>query len=231
MKTYTFYSDESGVLDTKNTFFIFSILVIKSKNQSKIIKSKFKKLEKQLKKELNINDKDELKGYRILNDKKKQIINLLDDIDKICILISIDKISEKIKNDKKSRRRYLDFIYKFACKKYLEREISSGRLSKNDTVNLHFFIDNQNKSTNGIYDLKESISNELFYGTFKLEYDWYIQPLFTKKGNVNIIYCDSKQYEFIRLADILANYYFRYFKSKNINNIPKIKNLFFFSHP
>ncbi|MBN3534448.1 DUF3800 domain-containing protein [Mycoplasma procyoni] len=224
------YSDESGVLDTKNKYFIFSLIVFKDLNQRSKIKTLFKDREKRFKK-IIFSDEDttELKGSLLRENQQLQIMSLLKDVDKICVKVNVEMIYDSIMSNKKSKRRYLDFAFKSGLRSYFEELIFKKEISQTGQYNFYFFVDQHTTSTNGIYDLKETIENDFFSGIFsQSSKSWFTPPLFDKKGNITVQYCDSKNNSYIRMADILANYMFR---KINKNQEIMLPNLFIFEHP
>lgn len=70
-------------------------------------------------------------------------------------------------------------------------------------------------ATNGYYDLRESIAEELQHGIANFDYGIVHPPLFNAEVKVKIEYCDSSHNYMIQASDILANrIWTSYFKEK-----------------
>lgn len=99
--------------------------------------------------------------------------------------------------------------------------ISEGKLNDTDDVHIHVFIDEQLTATNGYYDLRDSIVEELRYGIVNFNYGVHHSAVFSSEVTVSIEYCDSKTNYLIQASDILAN---RVWNSYRRNN-PKLRQI------
>ena len=123
------------------------------------------------------------------------------------VVIEIPKlrIRWQIADDKKSRQRYMDFAFKIAVKRFFASLIQDGAINPKAVEVVHFFTDQHTTATNGKYELREGLEQELIHGTFNFEHQTFRPPLFPNAKSVTLKYCDSKKVALIRAADIVAN--------------------------
>ena len=60
-------------------------------------------------------------------------------------------------------------------------------------------------ATNGRYELREALEQELKTGTYNMDYSLFFPPIFTNLKSVQLTFCDSKTTTLVRAADIIAN--------------------------
>lgn len=220
------YADESGVFSKDNDFFIISMIIFKSLSKRDIASSLFKQYEQKNINNSNNNDASiELKGSNISNKRKKKILNRFSAFSNLIVVkIKNCKIHEKIWVSPRSRQRYLDYVFKMVLKEYIISESKIGNIKLTDIKNIFIFQDEHTTATDGIYELKESIYTEFKEGMFVANFTHFVEPIMSNLNNVNVKYCDSKSVPLIRLADYLANYYFRYIKH-NLDSSNSIKGI------
>ena len=164
----------------------------------------------------------EIKASNISNRNKGKLFRSLNDCFKFGVVIKEKDVLESIYKDKKSKQRYLDFAYKIAIKKALEDLIKKKKIDPNNVNDIYFFVDEHSTATNGLYELSQSLEQELIFGTFNFNYDAYYPPLFPKAKNVHVRFCNSSNTLLVRAADIIAN---RLYSLMMRNEIPQINNI------
>ena len=108
-------------------------------------------------------------------------------------------------------------------KEKIKALISKNKINVDEDVTISLFIDNQNIATNGYYNLKGSIYEELKNGIRNFDYGMIHESIFKGDVNVNVRYCDSKIDYLIQASDILANRIFNSYE-KNIEKLREIPN-------
>ncbi len=83
--------------------------------------------------------------------------------------------------------------------------IEQGLINPDDVNNIYFYVDEHTTATNGRYELREALEQELKNGTYNLDYNIYYQPLFPKVKSVDLQFCNSAAVTLVRAADIIAN--------------------------
>ena len=131
--------------------------------------------------------------------------------------MEISRVYDHILADKKSICRYKDYILKRCVKNKLKRLITDGHISKDEDITISIYIDEQLTATNGYYDLRDSITEELQHGIANFDYGIRHPHVFDSKVTVNIQYCDSSTNYMIQASDILANRIWTSYRTKNRN--------------
>ncbi len=70
---------------------------------------------------------------------------------------------------------------------------------------VHIYNDEHTTATNGRYELREGLEQELKLGTYSMNYDKFFPPVFKKMRQVTLKFCDSSSVTLIRATDIIAN--------------------------
>lgn len=203
------YSDESGVFDVKhNSLFVFGGLLFFGKEDKDVFTRKYSHAETVLRNNKSVEKGYELKAIKISNTEKYQLLRSMNNVYKFGVVIHQEKIRPEIFDNKKSKQRYLDYAYKIALKKALKTLALRGVYKKEDVDKIHIFVDEHSTATDGRYELREAVEQELKIGTFNDNYNHFFPPLFPKASGVDLQYCDSSKFLLVRSADIVANHLF-----------------------
>ena len=95
--------------------------------------------------------------------------------------------------------------------------IEDGIINKDEDITINLYIDEQLTATNGYYDLRSAIKEELQYGVINFDYGKIHSNVFNSNVDVNIHYCDSSKNYMIQASDILANRIWTSFRTNNKN--------------
>ena len=118
------YSDESGVLDkVHNSIYVFGGLVYLSKNDRDIASRKYSKAEQDIRTAGEYAADAELKASAIAPGEKRKLYRSLNACYKFGVVINQSRVFDSIMKDKKSKQRYLDYVYKIGVKRLLEELI------------------------------------------------------------------------------------------------------------
>lgn len=200
-----FFFDDSGVLH-KNApakHFVYAGYVFPDRVTLDDAKRKYINANKKLKQATG--RKDELKAATLNPTQKRALFNSVRKFDSVSAVVDIDRVYDHILSSKKAICRFKDYVLKICVKRKLVDMIQCGTLSSSDDIFLHIFIDEQLTATNGYYDLRDSIVEELQYGIINFNYGVSYPPVFTGNVQVEIQYCESKNNYMIQASDILAN--------------------------
>ena len=201
-----FYSDESGVFDQAHeTYFVFAGIVLTSGQSISDLQHKYASVEKIARQIDNLSPVQEAKACCLSNKAKMKIFRSLNGVEKFCVVIKLSELLERIFENKKSKQRYMDFAYKLGVKEKLRSMIQQGKINPSEVKTIHFFMDEHTTATNGRYELREGLEQELKYGTFNHTYERFFPPLFPDLKCVNVKFRDSEQCQLVRAADIIAN--------------------------
>lgn len=207
------YLDDSGVLHKNSTekFFVYAGFIFLSKKEKDralaIYRSATRKLQK--------GKTEEIKACNIKGSKKRFLLSQLAHFESFSCVVNKGKIYDSIIDNKKSIHRYKDYCIKRAAKVKLANMIDRRLIDPDQPTVLRFFIDNQPTSTDGIYNLRESIREEFQSGIANFDYGIRYPTLFYGDLEVKTEFCDSSSHPLIQASDMLANNIFTKFNYKN----------------
>lgn len=212
-----FFFDDSGVLhkNEKSRYFVYAGWVFTNRNDLNSAKRKYINAVKKLKNSLNRSD--ELKAATLNAKHKRSLYNSIKEYESMALVVDISRLYDYVLADKKSICRYKDYILKRAIKSKLQKLIADGVISQDEDVTLSIYIDEQLTATNGYYDLRDSIKEELQHGIVNFDYGFVHPHVFNSNVEVIIRYCDSSNNYMIQASDILANRIWNSFKKDKEN--------------
>ncbi len=200
------YSDESGVFDQiHNDVYVFGGIILLSKDSKDECTRKYKHVEDVIRMNGEYAKSKEIKANSISNKQKSSLYRSLNAYHKFGAVVSQKHIHERIFSDKKSKQRYLDFVYKVSLKRALQKLMKKSIITQEDIRNIYIFADEHTTATDGRYELREALEQEFKNGTFNYQYSIFYEPIFTKLNSVNLEFCNSESRILIRAADIVAN--------------------------
>ncbi len=216
------YSDESGVLDKKhNDFFVFGGVIFLSKKNKDDQLRKYLHAEQIIRQRMGFNDKEEVKATKISNTDKSKLFRSLNNVYKFGVVVRQKRLLDRIFDSKKSKQRYLDFVYKIAVKKAFQDLINRSLIEPSAVEGLCFFVDEHTTATDGKYELREGLEQELKIGTFNYSYDRFFEPIFPYLKKLELSFCNSESQPLVRAADIVAN---RLYYSARSNKLRELLN-------
>ncbi|CCX58815.1 putative uncharacterized protein [Blautia hydrogenotrophica CAG:147] len=212
-----FFFDDSGNLhrNEPSGYFVYAGYVFTDRRELESAKRKYIHANKKLKEALGRDD--ELKAANLKSKHKRALFNSVKVYESVAAVVDISRVYDYILNDKKSICRYKDYVLKRCVKNRLKKFITDGCLSKNEDITISIFIDEQLTATNGYYDLRDSIAEELRYGIVNFDYGIRHPHVFDADVTVNIEYCDSSKNYLIQASDILANRIWTSYRTNNRN--------------
>lgn len=201
------YTDESGVFDkAHNDYYVFGGLLFLSKDDKNIAERRYHSVEKTIRNSnLNYKNDDELKACILSNKEKSKIFRSLNQYIKFGVIIDQSIVHDNIFDFKKSKQRYLDYAYKILIKKTLLKLSRKGVLNLSDIENIIITCDEHTTATNGKYELREGILEELKIGTINFSANYFYPPICKGMNDVQLNFADSKKVTLLRAADIIAN--------------------------
>lgn len=205
MQEVIFFFDDSGVFhrNAPSNFFVYAGYVFTNRDSVNDAKRKYINANKKLR--ISLGRSDELKASTLSTKHKRALFNAVREFDSVSATVILDKIYDYILNNKKSICRYKDYVLKRCVKTRLEEMITQERIRSDEQILISIYIDEQLTATNGYYDLRDSIKEELQYGIHNFDYGTHRKALFSDTVEVNIEYCNSSKNYMIQASDILAN--------------------------
>lgn len=196
------YLDDSGVLhnNANGQYFVYAGYIFLSKKEKDYALVKYRAASKKI----NAGD-GELKAFGTSGKNKRFLLSNMQKFESFSCVVDKNRVYSQIMGNKKSIHRYKDYCIKRVTKAKLSDLINRKLIDPNSPIILRYFIDNQPTSTDGIYNLRESIKEELSAGIANFDYGVFHKPLFNNKVIVETKFCDSSKSYLIQASDILAN--------------------------
>lgn len=202
------YGDESGVFDkAHNEVFVFGGLIFLDKNSRDLASRKFLHAENALRPlycegRTNV----ELKACRLKNKHKRSLFRATNTFYRYAFIVSQKMVNDNIFANKKSKQRYLDYVYKVGLKRALRRLVDARKIDPEQVDNIYIRFDEHTTATDGKYELREGIEEEFKHGTFNYRHNSFHPPVFPNmRGSVELTFKDSRDDALIRASDIIAN--------------------------
>lgn len=202
------YSDESGVFDkAHNQYYVYGGLIFLSKESRDLANRKYIAVERQI--APNYPAGTELKASVIDGKHKRRLFGITNGFIRFGGIIEQNNVNSGFFHHKKSKQRYLDYVYKLSLKNALLHLHDHSGLDLDLIERMIIYTDEHTTATDGIYELREAIYQELHIGTINYEYNKYFPPILNNLADVDLKSCDSKKVALVRAADIVANSIFR----------------------
>ena len=228
--------DDSGKLvDSENVAVYAGLVFISKKEKDKFI-TQYRSIVKSIqckyckKESINCKDKNscpELKHNMLKPKHNRQLMNYIKKYSILCCIINNNKVYTNIKGNTASRGRFLDYAVKMLIKETVKGLIKEKRINPNIPVKLVINIDEQTTKTNGYYNLKDSIVEELKYGIFNYNYGYVNKPIINSELEVNVCYQKSDKSYLIQASDLIAGTVRKLFLNNIDNTIEFSKRINF----
>ena len=121
------------------------------------------------------------------------------------VIVNQKDVLDQIFDNKKSKQRFLDYVFKIGLKHALNHLIQQEKITRENVNSLHVIMDEHSTATDGRYELQEALEKEFKIGTYNRSYDTFFPPLFPDLKQVELKLIDSRHHCLVRAADITAN--------------------------
>lgn len=136
------YTDESGVFDKDHeTTYVYGGIIYLNSEDKESSGRKYIAAETSLRTSFPRYRRGELKANRLDNKHKAGLFRSLNDEIKFSIVISIDRVHDRIFNEKRSKQRYLDYVYKVGLKRVFQRLIFDGKINVTEVDSISIYTD------------------------------------------------------------------------------------------
>ena len=196
------YLDDSGTLHkhANGQYFIYAGYILLSKKEKDKALSTYRSAVKKCN-----HSNEELKAFGAKGKTKRYLVSALKDCESFSCVVDKNRVYSSIMDNKKSIHRYKDYCIKRATKQKLLSLINRKMINPNEPIILRFFVDNQPTSTDGIYNLRESIREELSSGIANFDYGVIHEPIFHNTVEVFTSFFFFLYHYLIQASDMLAN--------------------------
>lgn len=172
----------------------------------------------------------ELKHNMLKPKHNRQLMNYIKKYSTICCIIDNEKIYHRIKEDKASRGRFLDYSIKLLIKNTVKGLIKSQKINPKEPIKLVLNIDEQTTKTNGYYNLKDGILEELKYGIQNYNYKTMYEPTVHSELEVSVCYQKSDKSYLIQASDLVAGTVRRYYLNSSRDIVEFNKKISFVNY-
>lgn len=151
----------------------------------------------------------ELKSNNSSSKFKRRVINLMknkEDVKTFSITVFNKNINSEIFSNRHSKGRRLDYYQKIIVKQIIKDLLKSKVISKYDNLDIILNIDEAKTASSGIYNLKESIYEELKFGIVNFNYSANFPPIIKGNLSVEINFVNSSKNFLVQSADFLVGY-------------------------
>ena len=205
--------DDSGKLVDTEKISVYAGLVFTSKKEKDKFITQYRSIVNNIKcnycqKDISICNSNkscpELKHNMLKPKHIRHLINYIKKYSTFSWVINNDKIYPNIKSNTASRGRFLDYSLKLLIKQTVKELIKENRINADYPIKLIINIDEQTTKTNGYYNLRDGIIEELKYGILNYNYSTFHTPIVNSDLEVNVCYQKSDKSYLIQASDLVA---------------------------
>lgn len=199
--------DDSGKLTSKEKISVYGGLIFLSKKEKDKFITQYRSIVNDIKcgycKICN-NKCPEIKNTNIKKSHKRRLMNYLKKYYVIALVIKNDNVYEHIKQSKAAKGRFIDYSIRRMIKTVIKQLIKCNSIDPNKPLRLIINIDEQSTKSNGYYNLRDGLIEELKYGICNYNYSSLIKPIIYSDLEIRISYQDSGKSYVVQAADLLA---------------------------
>lgn len=204
--------DDSGKMSTKEKIAVYGGIVFLDKKEKDKFITQYKSIINEIKCKycnLNINNCNglncpELKHSNLKNGDIRRIINYIKKYMVIACVINNSKIYGHIMNNKAAKGRYSDYALRRTIKGIIINLIRDERIDAKKPLKIILNIDEQSTKSNGYYNLKDGLMEELKYGIINFNYGKKHEPVIFGKLDIELTYQKSDKSYVVQAADLVA---------------------------
>lgn len=223
MQKIFIYVDDSGVLhsNAKNKYFVYAGYSFIGSDIKDAAKRRYIGMLKTIKKAIGV--QGEVKASRLIPKYKAKLYRTMSRENSFAVSVKIHNLKDSILNNKNSIHRYKDYALKRVIKEQIKSYIGEGKINPDEPVKIILELDEQATATNGVYNLKESIYEELVVGIHNFDYGIFYGPIL-EQLEIDVHFCDSSCDYLIQACDILANRIWTSYIDTNKKHLRKLRN-------
>ena len=203
--------DDSGKLSKKEELSVYAGIVFLSKQEKDKFITQYRKIINEIKCSYCNEEKGkctkkckEIKNTNIKNSHKRRIMNYINKYYTIALIIDNTRVYDHIINNKASKGRYIDYTIRRLIKSTIEELIKDKKIDPYKNVRLIINIDEQSTKSNGYYNLKDGLTEELLHGISNYNYDIKYKNILYGKLEIRLTYQDSGKSYLVQAADLIA---------------------------
>ena len=203
--------DDSGKLTKKEKVSVYAGIVFLSKQEKDKFITQYRKIINEIKCSYCDQTKGEctkkckeIKNTNIKKGHKRRLMNYISKYYTIALIINNTKVYNHIISNKASKGRYIDYTIRRLIKSTIEELIKDKKINPHKNVRLIINIDEQSTKSNGYYNLKDGLTEELLHGISNFNYDIKYKNILYGKLEIRLTYQDSGKSYLVQAADLIA---------------------------
>lgn len=202
--------DDSGKLTKNEQISIYGGIVFTSKKEKDKFITQYRSILKDIQCKYcyhnnNCNKKcPEIKNTNIKPGDKRRIMNYIKKYFVISLIIRNDKVYKHIITNKAAKGRFTDYGIRRLIKEVIIKMIELKIINPYIPLRININIDEQSTKSNGYYNLKDGLIEELKYGIINYDYAKTIKPIIKNKLDISLIYQDSGKCYTVQASDLIA---------------------------
>jgi hypothetical protein len=210
MKVYV-YADESGAFDKiHNDWFVYGGVVLLGSSAKRDAERRYIAIERKIKRlSVSLDAADEAKASRMTLKERKRAFSSISRLGvyQFAAIVDQKRCHDNVFDSKRRKQRFLDYALKRGIKYGLENALRAEGYRTSDVDAVSVVVDEHSTSTDGKYNLAQSINEELRFGVFSPGWNTFHEPLFSADlPAIPVSYVDSAKVTMVRAADITANW-------------------------
>jgi len=202
--------DDSGKLTIKEHISVYGGIVFLSKEEKDKFITQYRAIINQIKcsycqnKDSCLNICPEIKNTNIKSGDKRRIMNYIKKYFVVALVIKNNNVYNHIKKSKSAKGRFLDYSLRRLIKEVVKELIKCKSIDANKPVRLIINIDEQSTKSNGYYNLRDGLLEELKYGIVNYNYGAQINPIIFSDLEIKVSFQNSGKSYVVQAADLLA---------------------------
>lgn len=203
--------DDSGKISLKEKVAVYGGIIFLNKLEKDKFITQYRSIVNDLKckycplnKNQCLNKCPELKHSNLKKCDLRRLNNYIKKYISLACVIDNKKIYSRIVSDKGSKGRFLDYSLRRLIKGCIIKLIRDNKINPKEDINIILNIDEQTTKSNGYYNLREGLIEELKYGIINFNYSTRYKPIINGNLNINLKYQKSDKSYVIQAADLIA---------------------------
>lgn len=219
--------DDSGKLTSKEMISVYGGIVFLSKKEKDKFITQYRSIINDIKCSYCINKNNcnnkcpEIKNTNIKESDKRRIMNYIKKYYVAGLIIKNNEVYDHIKENKAAKGRFIDYSIRRLIKEIISNLIDCKKLDPYLPIRIIINIDEQSTKSNGYYNLKDGLIEELKYGIINFNYSKKLLPIIYNDLDIKLSYQDSGKSYVVQAADLLAGT----IRRKSIDIIKEHKNI------
>lgn len=202
--------DDSGKLSNYEEIAVYGGVIFFSKNEKDKFITQYRKIINEIKckyctcKTCHKNECPELKHNNLKRSDARRIINYIKKYTVLSCIINNKSLYSHIINDKASKGRYCDYAIRRLIKEVIVKLIKKGKIDAHKKLKIILNMDEQSTKSNGYYNLKDGLIEELRYGIINYNYGNMVNPVLFDELEIKLTYLKSDKSFVVQAADLVA---------------------------